>query len=331
MHDPARPRRGALPRHLLRRREARGPRHQVSGGIRHAPGGRQLPARARVRLHRGTVGRLPLQLRRLAEEGDRERPHPRTAALRERPRDLQRRRTHGLESGLPPHRHGGPGLLHQRRRGGAEGRPVAREGRGRVGEDLPHRRCRLARRQRPPHALHDVRGDARGGRHRPQPQAQGHGPLPRDRRHQERAQGGLRLHRARDLHGRRMPRPPARAERARRAGTAVRTGQRAPWARVRPVAARDRRPPGDARRRRGELPADPRRRWPTRHGGRLRLRVEPARRLREGADVFRPRGRHRSARGAHLRDPHRRRDHGTWGRPRHPGGGQARRPARRGR
>src|SRR5581483_10963665 len=44
-------------------------------------------------------------------------------------------------------------------------------------------------------------GDECGGRHRPQSQAQGDRPLPRDSGNQERAESRLRHHRAWDVHG----------------------------------------------------------------------------------------------------------------------------------
>ena len=63
-------------------------------------------------------------------------------------------------------------LARQRRRFERAAPPSqAREGRRRMGQDLPHRRRRRTRHQRPPHAVHDVRGDARGRRDRAQPQA----------------------------------------------------------------------------------------------------------------------------------------------------------------
>ena len=120
-----------------------------------------------VRLHRGPQRRQPVQHRRLAEEGDRERPRPRPAAGGQRPRDLRRRRADGLEPRLPQDRHGGAGPADQRPRRGPRGRPQAGQGRRRVGQDLPHRRRRRPRHQRPPHALHDLRGDARRRRRRP--------------------------------------------------------------------------------------------------------------------------------------------------------------------
>ena len=44
-------------------------------------------------------------------------------------------------------------------------RAQAGQGRRRMGQDLPHRRRRRARHQRPSHAVHDLRGDARRRRH----------------------------------------------------------------------------------------------------------------------------------------------------------------------
>ena len=78
-----------------------------------------------------------------------------------------------------------------------------------------------------------------------------------------------------------------------------------------------RRPQGDARRRRRERPDDPEGRRPARHGRRLRLRLEPARRLRQGADVLRQARRLHAAGNDHLRHQDRRRDHGAQPRVRH--------------
>ena len=75
----------------------------------------------------------------------------------------------------------------------------------------------------------------------------------------------------------------------------------------------DRRPQGDARRRRDKRPQDPEGRRPAGHGRRLRLRLEPARRLRQGADLLRQVRRLQPAGNDHVRDADRRRDHG----PRH--------------
>ena len=55
--------------------------------------------------------------------------------------------------------------------------------------------------QRSPHPLHDLRGDARGRRHGPQPRAEGDRPLPGHGGHQERAPRRLRRARARHVHG----------------------------------------------------------------------------------------------------------------------------------
>ena len=66
--------RGAFSSDLFRRGRAARPGHQVSRRIRHAAGGGQCAAGARVRLHGGAQRRQPVQYRRLAEEGDRGRP-----------------------------------------------------------------------------------------------------------------------------------------------------------------------------------------------------------------------------------------------------------------
>ncbi len=78
----------------------------------------------------------------------------------------------------------------------------------------PDRRRRRPGHQRPPHALHDVRGDARRRRDGPQPRAEGDRPLPGDRGDQERPAGRLRHARARHVHGRRGAGPAAGARRA---------------------------------------------------------------------------------------------------------------------
>ncbi len=59
------------------------------------------------------------------------------------------------------------------------------------------------------------------------------------------------------------------------------------------------------------------------HGRRLRLRLEPARRLRPGADLLREVRRLLAAGGAHVRDEDRRGDHGPRRRVRHARSGQA--------
>ncbi len=128
--------RGPLPSHLFQRRRAGRSRHQVSGRVRHDPGGVQRPAGARMRLHGGAQRRQPAQHRRLAQEGDRGRPDPRPAAGRQRPRDLRRGRTDGLEPRPPEARDGGPDPLDQRARRGPQGRPQAGQGRRRVDQDL---------------------------------------------------------------------------------------------------------------------------------------------------------------------------------------------------
>ena len=117
---------------------------------------------------------------------------PGPAPGRQRPRDLRRRRADGLEPRLPQDRHGGPGAARQRPRRGPRRRAQAGQGRRRVGQDLSHRRRRRPGHQRPSHAVHDLRGDARRRRHGPQPQPEGDRPLPRDRGHQERPAGRLR-------------------------------------------------------------------------------------------------------------------------------------------
>ena len=129
----------------------------------------QRQAGAGVRLHGGPQRRQPVQHRRLAEEGDRERPRPRPAPGGQRPGDLRRRRADGLEPRLPQDRHGGAGPARQRPRRGPRRRAQAGQGRRRVGQDLPDRRRRRPGHQRPSHAVHDLRGDARRRRHGPQP------------------------------------------------------------------------------------------------------------------------------------------------------------------
>ena len=81
-HDHAGPGRGPLPPDLLQRRGPGRPRHQVSRRVRHAARRGQRPAGAGVRLHRGAQRRQPVQHRRLAEEGHRERPHARARGWR---------------------------------------------------------------------------------------------------------------------------------------------------------------------------------------------------------------------------------------------------------
>ncbi|MGC3969525.1 MAG: amidohydrolase family protein [Pirellulales bacterium] len=63
----------------------------------------------------------------------------------------------------------------------------------------------------------------------------------------------------------------------------------------------------------------------TRHGGRLRLRLESARRLRERAEFLRRVRRPHAAGSSHLRHPHRRTNHGPRRRIRHARTGQTRR------
>ena len=98
---------------------------------------------------------------------------------------------------------------------------------------------------------------------------------------------GFDTPRARHVHGRRGARHAAGAQHAGRARPAVRVGQHRARPGVRHAAGGDRRPQGNARRRRRERPHDPQGRRPAGHGRRLRLRLEPARRLRQGADVLR--------------------------------------------
>ena len=130
---------------------------------------------------------------------------------------------------------------------------------------------------------------ARRRRRGPQLPPQGHRPLPGDPGDQERAPGRLR-----------HASSTARSWTTRRstccwsANTPVvpalqfEYGEHREGARVRHAAGGGRRPQGDARRGRRERPDDPQGRRPARHGRRLRLRLEPARRLRQGADVLRP-------------------------------------------
>jgi len=110
-HDHAGPGRSAFPSNLLQCGRPRRSRHQVSRGIRHAACGRQCPARPRMRVHRGAQRRQPVQYRRLAQEGHRERPRAGAAARGQRTGNLRRRRTDGLESRLSQAGHGGLVLL----------------------------------------------------------------------------------------------------------------------------------------------------------------------------------------------------------------------------
>ena len=121
---------------------------------------------------------------------------------------------------------------------------------------------------------------------------------------------GFDCARARHVHGRRGARHAARAEHAGRPRPPVRVGEHRARPGVRHAPGGHRRPQGDARRRRRECPDDPQGRRPARHGGRLRLRLEPARRLRQGADLLRQVRRLLAAGDDHLRDQDRRRDHG---------------------
>ena len=107
---------------------------------------------------------------------------PGPAAGRQRPRDLRRRRADGLEPRLSQDRHGRPGAADQRPRRRPPRRAQAGQGRRRMGQDLSHRRRRRARHQRPSHAVHDVRRDARRRRRGAQSPAEGDRPLPRDGR-----------------------------------------------------------------------------------------------------------------------------------------------------
>ena len=70
-------------------------------------------------------------------------------------------------------------LLDQRPRRRPPRGPQAGQGRRRVGQDLSDRRRRRARHQRPSHAVHDLRGDARRGRRGAQSRPEGDRPLPR--------------------------------------------------------------------------------------------------------------------------------------------------------
>ena len=122
----------------------------------------------------------------------------------------------------------------------------------------------------------------------PQPRPEGHRPLPRHRGHQERPAGRLRRHRARHVHGRRGARPAAAARRARacrpctssrRASSAARSSA----CRSAVIDGHKETLEGGAESARRILQG----RRPARHGRRLRLRLEPARRLRQGADLLR--------------------------------------------
>ncbi len=86
---------------------------------------------------------------------------------------------------------------------------------------------------------------------------------------------------------------------------------------LRHAAGGRRRPQGDPRGGRRECPDDPEGRRPARHGGRLWVRLEPARRLCQGADVLRPLRRVHAHGDDRLRDQDRRRDHGARPRIRH--------------
>ena len=122
----------------------------------------------------------------------------------------------------------------------------------------------------------------------PQPQAEGDRPLPRDRGHQERPAGRLRHARARHLHGRRGARPAAGAQRA---GASRRCSSSRPASSTgRSSACRSAVIDGHKETLEGGAESartHPEGRRPARHGRRLRLRLEPARRLRQGADLLR--------------------------------------------
>ncbi len=153
-------------------------------------------AGAGVRLHGGSQRRQSVQYRRLAEEGDRQRPDARSAVGGQRTRNLRRRRIDGLESRLSQDRHGRARVAGQRSRRGPRRGSQAGERWRRVGKDLSHGRCRSAGRERPSHAVHDVRRNAGGGPDGPQPRTQSDRPLPGDGRNQERFAGRLRHDRA---------------------------------------------------------------------------------------------------------------------------------------
>src|SRR5262245_33283868 len=260
-----------------------------------------------MRLHRRPELREPPQYRRVAEESDRERPVSRPAHGRRRPRDLRIRRTHGLEPRLSQTGHGRPDPARQRPGRDPRRRPQAREGRRRMGQDLPERR----RRQpacRPPQPVHDARGARRRRRRSPQLQAEGHRPLPRDPRHQERPPRRLRRDRARDLHRFGDARPAAETQRSRRPRPILRESEHRTRKGLRHAPGGHRRPHRNARGRGRERAEDPEGRRPPRHGRRLRIRLDAPRRLREGAFVLRERDRLLRDRHAALRDEDRRRD-----------------------
>ena len=134
----------------------------------------------------------------------------------------------------------------------------AGQGRRRVGQDLSDRRRRRARHQRSSHALHDLRGDARRRRRRRtitgsrSPATAGR---PRGSRTRC-APATTRSSTARSWTTRRSTCCSTRDVPV-RAGAVLRAGQHRARAGVRHVAGGDRRPPGNARRRRGERPHDP--------------------------------------------------------------------------
>ena len=103
---------------------------------------------------------------------------------------------------------------------------------------------------------------------------------------------GFDTHRARHVHGRRGARPAAGARRARASrpcSSSRRASSAGPSSACRQAVIDGHKETLDGGRR--ERPDDPPGRRPARHGGRLRVRLEPARRLRQGAHVLRPRRR----------------------------------------
>jgi len=119
----------------------------------------------------------------------------------------------------------------------AGGRAQAGQGRRRVGQDLPHRRCRLPDTNDHHTLSMTFEENARLRRGGPQPPPQGDRPLPGDARHQERPPGRLRRGGARHVHRRRGLGFAVGARRAGGAGVAVRVRQHRARRAIRHVAA----------------------------------------------------------------------------------------------
>ena len=213
---------------------------------------------ARMRLHGGPQRRQPPQHRRLAQTGDRRGAVPRSASGRQRSRDLRFRRTDGLEPRLSATRHARADTARQRPDRSTCGRAQADQGRRRVGQDLPHRRCRQ-RPRRSSQLVHDTGRDAGGRRRGAQLQGESHRSLSGEPGHQERASSRIRYARTRLIHGRRGARPVDGQTNAGRPGAAVRIRQRPARTRIQHAAKGNRRPSRDARRRRRERANDSRR------------------------------------------------------------------------